>query len=142
MPISENSSSDPRVLTLATALLESGEGKGSYLGSGTAKSNPAKAIKRTKAKCFFIAGDCRTHRPNKPLKLAREKRWTTRYAPKSSLEPSSANHIDAAVNLDDRPPNDDPPCVVLVVVVGPPLMNVGPAAVLLGLARRQTAIAP
>src|SRR6266436_839978 len=111
MPISENSSSDPRVLTLATALLESGEGKGSYLGTGTAKSNPAKAIRRTKPKCFFIAGDCRTHRPNKPPWLAARKALGQPVRLKSSREACSANNIDAAVNLNDRPPNEDPPGV-------------------------------
>lgn len=42
----------------------------------------------------------------------------------------------AAVNLNDRAPNDDPTMLVLVIVVRPPLIDVGPAAVLLGLTWR------
>jgi len=70
MPISEKSSSDPRVFTLATALLESGEGSGSYFGRGAAKRSPAKTIRRTNPKHLFIADDfidddSRAHLTNK-----------------------------------------------------------------------------
>src|SRR6266852_3220858 len=65
----ENSSSDPRVFTLATALSETGAGRGSNFGSGAANRSPANAIKRTSPRCFFIADDSRTHRENKPLSV-------------------------------------------------------------------------
>src|SRR5216684_3799311 len=53
-----------------------------------------------------------------------------------------ANNVDTTVNLNKGTPNEDPPCVVLVVVVWPPLINVGSAAVLLGLPGRQATISP
>jgi hypothetical protein len=69
----ENNSSDPRLFTLATALLESGAGNGSYFGRGTAKRSPAQAIRRTNPQCLFIADDSRTHLGNKPMKVAPSK---------------------------------------------------------------------
>ena len=41
-----------------------------------------------------------------------------------------------AVSFNDGASNDDPPLLVPIVVVGSPLIAVGPAAVLLGLAGR------
>jgi hypothetical protein len=60
----ENSKKDPRVFTLATALLETGAGSGSYFGNGTARRIPAKASRRTNPRDFFIADDSRTHLAN------------------------------------------------------------------------------
>jgi hypothetical protein len=51
-------------------------------------------------------------------------------------------HIDDGVDFDDRAADDDVPDFILVIVVGTPLVNVCAAAVLLGLARRQSAVAP
>src|SRR5215470_1832073 len=57
MPIKEYSSRDPRLLTSATALLESGSGSGSNLGSGTANRSAAREKRRMKARELFIAED-------------------------------------------------------------------------------------
>jgi hypothetical protein len=66
-------------------------------------------------------------------------------APVTKLESQVSdlgNNVDAAVNLNDRAADDDPPTIVLVIVVGTSLINVGLAAVLLGLAGRKSAVSP
>src|SRR5450755_2148118 len=60
MPISEYSSNDPRLFTLATALLERGTGSGSNFGWSAANKKPPRTIRRTNPKHFFIAEDSRT----------------------------------------------------------------------------------
>jgi hypothetical protein len=48
----------------------------------------------------------------------------------------------AAVHLDDGATNYDPSTLILIVVVGTALIHIGPASVFLGLAGRQSAVAP
>src|SRR5437660_12538577 len=57
MPMNEYRRSDPRVLTSATALFESGVGRGSNLGSGTANRGDANKKRRSRTGRLFIAGD-------------------------------------------------------------------------------------
>src|ERR1700675_2255512 len=60
IPIIEYTSNDPRLFTLATALLESGTGSGSNFGWSAANKNPPRRIRRISPKHFFIAEDFRT----------------------------------------------------------------------------------
>src|SRR5438067_1254674 len=57
MPMNEYRRSDPRLLTSATALFESGVGRGSNLGSGTANRSDANKKRRSRTGSLFIAGD-------------------------------------------------------------------------------------
>src|SRR6266481_3866895 len=60
----------------------------------------------------------------------------------TAVDKALVNDVHATVNLDNRAPDDDPSTLILVIVVRTPLIHVGHAAVLLGLARRQSAISP
>src|SRR5437870_13897124 len=57
MPMNEYRRSDPRLLTSATALFESGVGRGSNLGSGTANRSDANKKRRSRTGSLIIAGD-------------------------------------------------------------------------------------
>src|SRR5437667_30380 len=61
MPMNEYRRSDPRLLTSATALFESGVGRGSNLGSGTANRSEPKKKRRSRAGSLFIAEDSTWH---------------------------------------------------------------------------------
>src|SRR2546426_11175595 len=61
MPMNEYRRSDPRVLTSATALFESGVGRGSNLGSGTANRSATREKRKIKARNLFIAEDSTWH---------------------------------------------------------------------------------
>jgi hypothetical protein len=50
--------------------------------------------------------------------------------------------VHATVDVNDGTTDDHPPVVILIIVVGTALVDVSPASVFLGLARRQPAIAP
>jgi hypothetical protein len=52
------------------------------------------------------------------------------------------NDVDATVNLNQWASNDDLSFLILIIVVGNALISVAAAAILLGLAGRQTAIFP
>src|SRR5271166_4442360 len=55
---------------------------------------------------------------------------------------ASASDDYGALHDDAWTPDDDHPVVILVIVVGTALIDVGPASVLLGLARRHSTVAP
>src|SRR2546427_10689290 len=57
MPMNEYRRSDPRVLTSARALVESGDGRGSNLGSRTANRSATRENRIIKARNLFIAED-------------------------------------------------------------------------------------
>src|SRR5438876_4448305 len=61
MPMNEYRRSDPRLLTSATALFESGVGRGSNLGSGTANRSATREKRKIKARNLFIAEDSTWH---------------------------------------------------------------------------------
>src|SRR5438046_506438 len=61
MPMNEYRRSDPRLLTSATALFESGVGRGSNLGSGTANRSATREKRKIKARNLFIAEDSTCH---------------------------------------------------------------------------------
>src|SRR5438552_17677790 len=61
MPMNEYRSSAPCVLSSATALFESGVGRGSNLCSGTANRSATREKRKIKARNLFIAEDSTWH---------------------------------------------------------------------------------
>ena len=104
----------------------------------TLRSSASKSLQVKKTHHAAAVFACGCARCTVPSSASRNLRGVRCYA--QMLRKSVDIH--AAVNLNDRTTDDDSPAFVLIIVVGTPLVDVSAAAVFLGLARGQSAIAP